>query len=68
MAGHTVSRSPAIEVTDLRFAYGNRAVVNIGRCHLGRGVVEFAVVGGTRSAIRQITIVPKREREDCRIG
>ena len=39
-----VSRSPAIEATDLRFAYGKRAVVNIGRCHLARGD-SMAVIG-----------------------
>ena len=41
---NAVSKSPAIEVTDLRFAYGNRAVVDIGRCHLARGD-SMAVIG-----------------------
>lgn len=36
--------SPAIEVTDLRFSYGNRGVVKIERCHLGRGE-SMAVIG-----------------------
>lgn len=39
-----MSRSSAIEVTDLRFAYGSQAVVNIERCHLARGD-SLAVIG-----------------------
>lgn len=41
---NAVSRSSAIEVSDLRFAYGNQAVVNIGRCDLARGD-SMAVIG-----------------------
>jgi len=36
--------SPAISVTELRFAYGNRAVVSVGRCNLARGD-SMAVIG-----------------------
>lgn len=39
-----VSSSPAIEVTGLRFAYGNRPVVSIERCCLARGD-SMAVIG-----------------------
>lgn len=39
-----VSSSPAIEATDLRFAYGNRPVVSIERCCLARGD-SMAVIG-----------------------
>ena len=41
---NAVSTSPAIAVTDLRFAYGSKAVVNIERCHLTRGD-SMAVIG-----------------------
>jgi len=44
VAAATVSTSPAIDVTELGFSYGNRAVVEIGRCHLLRGE-SMAVIG-----------------------
>jgi len=39
-----MSGSPAIDVADLRFSYGSRAVVSIERCHLARGD-SMAVIG-----------------------
>ena len=39
-----LSATPAIQVTDLRFAYGRRTVVDVPHCHLARGE-SMAVLG-----------------------
>lgn len=39
-----MSTLPAIDVSDLRFSYGNRAVIRIGRCLVARGD-NMAVIG-----------------------
>jgi len=41
-----MSRSPAVDVTDLCFSYGNRTVVEVSHCRLARGD-SIAVIGSS---------------------